>query len=180
MLQSLLRHTRLLSRDALWTLPHPLHSLVHLLKRIITLRFELAHRTVIGVDRDLFFVVRIEQGRMLLHDLNLVSYQKSRWSRGCPCQARKRFHRSLLIETVHLIIRKLKAKIAGQPQENIRVRLEGGHKTRGRSMAHKLRDIRQYFPIHRLVAATMRRAQEDQTQRRILDRLVQWLQSCLE
>jgi len=35
-------------------------SLVYLLKGIIILRFEIVHRTVIGVDRDLFFVVRFE------------------------------------------------------------------------------------------------------------------------
>jgi hypothetical protein len=47
-------------------------------------------------------------------------------------------------------------------------------------MCHELRDIRQDFPVRRLVAAAMRRAEEDQTLRRILDRLVSWLQPCLE
>jgi hypothetical protein len=47
-------------------------------------------------------------------------------------------------------------------------------------MAHKLCHIRKDLAICRLVAATMRCAEEDETQRRILDRLVSRLQSCLE
>jgi len=47
-------------------------------------------------------------------------------------------------------------------------------------MAHTLRDIRQDLAICRLVAATMRCAEEDEAQRRVLDRLVSWLQLCLE
>jgi hypothetical protein len=47
-------------------------------------------------------------------------------------------------------------------------------------VGHELRDVHQHFSIRRFVAATMRRAQEDQTQRRVLDRLVSWLQPCLE
>jgi len=47
-------------------------------------------------------------------------------------------------------------------------------------MTYELRGIRQHFPIYRLVAAAMRRAEEDETERRILDRLVSWLEPCLE
>jgi hypothetical protein len=47
-------------------------------------------------------------------------------------------------------------------------------------VGYELRDVRQHFPVRRLVAATMRCAEEDETQRRILDRLVSWLQPCLE
>jgi hypothetical protein len=39
-------------------------------------------------------------------------------------------------------------------------------------MTYKLRHVRQHFPIRCLVAATMRRAEEDDAQRRILDGLV--------
>lgn len=49
---------------------HPLYSLVHLLERVITIRFEFAHRAVIGVHGDLFFVTDLEQGGMLLHNLD--------------------------------------------------------------------------------------------------------------
>jgi hypothetical protein len=47
-------------------------------------------------------------------------------------------------------------------------------------MGHKLCQSCQYLPICRLVAAAMRRAQEDETKRRILDGLVSWLQPCLQ
>jgi hypothetical protein len=47
-------------------------------------------------------------------------------------------------------------------------------------MAHELRDVHQHFFIRRLVAATMRRAEEDETERRIFDRLVSRLRSCLK
>jgi hypothetical protein len=47
-------------------------------------------------------------------------------------------------------------------------------------MADELRNTRQYFPIRRLIAPTMGCAQEDQTDSRIADRLVPWLQPCLE
>ena len=50
---------------------HPLDSLIHLLKCIILIGLELAHRTMIGVDRDLFFVTNLEKSRMLLYSLNL-------------------------------------------------------------------------------------------------------------
>ena len=47
-------------------------------------------------------------------------------------------------------------------------------------MGHEPRHVRQDFPIRRLVAATMRCAQEDQTECLIFDRLIQWLDPCLE
>jgi hypothetical protein len=47
-------------------------------------------------------------------------------------------------------------------------------------MTDELRDVRQHFPILGLVAAAMRRAEKDQTERRILDRLVSRLQPGLE
>jgi hypothetical protein len=47
-------------------------------------------------------------------------------------------------------------------------------------MTYELRDVHQHFPIRRLVATAMRRAQKDQTERRILDRLVSRLQPRLE
>ena len=98
----------------------------------------------------------------------------------CPYQTRKTLHRPLLIETVHLIVGQLEAKIRGQPQKNIRVRLKGGQEAWRRTITDELRDIRQHFPIRRLVAAPMRRAHKDQTQRRILDRLISRFQPCLD
>jgi hypothetical protein len=47
-------------------------------------------------------------------------------------------------------------------------------------MTYELRDVREHFPIRGLIAAAMRRAEKDQTERRILDRLVSRLQSRLE
>lgn len=47
-------------------------------------------------------------------------------------------------------------------------------------MGHELRDIRQHFSIRRLLASVMRRAEEDQTQCRILDGLISWMQPCLK
>ena len=39
-------------------------------------------------------------------------------------------------------------------------------------MGHELRDIRQHFPIRRLVASAERRAEEHQTESRVSDGLV--------
>ena len=47
-------------------------------------------------------------------------------------------------------------------------------------MSHELGDIRQHFPIRRLIAAAMRRAEKDQADRRILDCLVSRLQPRLD
>jgi hypothetical protein len=43
-------------------------------------------------------------------------------------------------------------------------------------MTDELRDVRQHFAIRRLLAAAMRRTEKDQTERRILDRLISRLQ----
>ena len=64
----------MLIRNAPRILLHPFHPLVHFLKSIIIVRFELAHHTVIGIDRNLFFVINLKQSRMLLHDLGFVSH----------------------------------------------------------------------------------------------------------
>jgi hypothetical protein len=47
-------------------------------------------------------------------------------------------------------------------------------------MTDELRDVRQHFAIRRLLAAAMRRTEKDQTERRILDRLISRLQPGLE
>ena len=47
-------------------------------------------------------------------------------------------------------------------------------------MAHDLRHIRQHLAIRGLVASTVRRTEEDETQCRIADRLVARLELCLE
>jgi hypothetical protein len=52
---------------------HPSNSLVDLLKRVIAVYLELAHRCMISVDRNLFFVLNLEQGGVLLDDLDTVS-----------------------------------------------------------------------------------------------------------
>lgn len=69
-LSYLLIRTRRLVHLTFWMVLHPLYSLVHLLERVITIRFEFAHRAVIGVHGDLFFVTDLEQGGMLLHNLD--------------------------------------------------------------------------------------------------------------
>jgi hypothetical protein len=42
-------------------------------------------------------------------------------------------------------------------------------------MAHRLRDIRQNFAIGRLLASTVRRAEEDNSKCDIADRSISWL-----
>ena len=69
------RRTRLVGRSRRWIYSHPSDSLVNLLKGIIAVRLELAHRTVIGVDRDLVFVLDLEQGRVLVDNLVAISRQ---------------------------------------------------------------------------------------------------------
>jgi hypothetical protein len=39
-------------------------------------------------------------------------------------------------------------------------------------MSNELRDVRQHFTVRRFLAAAMRRAEKDQAERRILNRLV--------
>jgi hypothetical protein len=95
-------------------------------------------------------------------------------------QARKNLPRSQLKEATHLTVGQLEAKIHGQLEKDIRVRLQGGQETRRRPVGHELRDIRQHFAIRRLAASTMRCAEEDQTQCRIPDGLISWIQPCLK
>jgi hypothetical protein len=90
---------------------------------------------------------------MFLHDLNLVSHQKSRKSHGYPYQTQKTFHRSLFAEAIHLVIGQLKVKILGQSEKDMRARLQGRQQTRRRSVGHELGDIQKHFPIRRLLAA---------------------------
>lgn len=71
---------------------------------IITLRFELAHRTVIGVHRNLFFVVDFEESGMLFNDLVSVSYVDGTWKWNHPTRLESTLHRPLLIEAIHLIV----------------------------------------------------------------------------
>jgi hypothetical protein len=66
-----LRRTRRLVCEVLWIILHSLDSLVHLFKCVIMLCFEFAHRTVIGVHWDLFFVAELEKGGLLVHNLYL-------------------------------------------------------------------------------------------------------------
>lgn len=47
-------------------------------------------------------------------------------------------------------------------------------------MGYKLCDCRQHLPICRLVAAAMRRAEKDESERLTLDGLVSRLQPCLK
>jgi hypothetical protein len=75
------RRTRLVGRSGPWICSHPSDSLVYLLKGVITLRLEFAHCTVIGVDRDLFFVLDLEQGRVFLDNLGAVSGWSEEMSR---------------------------------------------------------------------------------------------------
>jgi hypothetical protein len=79
-----------------------------------------------------------------------------------------------------MIVGQLEAKIDGQPEKNIRVRLEGCQETRRKPAGHELRDIRQHFAIRGLVTSTMRCAEEDETQCRIADRLVPRLEPCVK
>jgi hypothetical protein len=110
-----LEHTRLLDGRALRSISHPPNSLVNLLKRLIAIRFELAHLTVIGVHRDLFFMMSLEQGGMLFNDLHLVSPHKPGRGVSGQYQTRKSFHRPLFKEAIDLIVGQLKAEISRQP-----------------------------------------------------------------
>ena len=56
------RRTRLSGPSWPWIFTHTPDSFEHLLKGAITVRLELAHRAVVGVDRDLLFVLDLEQG----------------------------------------------------------------------------------------------------------------------
>jgi hypothetical protein len=67
------RRTRLVGRSGPWICSHPSDSLINLLKGVITVGLELTHRTVIGVDRYLFFVLDLEQDRVFLDNLDAVS-----------------------------------------------------------------------------------------------------------
>jgi hypothetical protein len=117
---------------------------------------------------------------MLLHDLDPVSCRQSRQKSDRPYQRRQTLHWPQLEEAIHLIIRQLEAKIGGQPEKNIAIRLQRSQKTRRRPVGHELRNVCQHFPIRRLVASAMGRAEENQTKSRISDRLVPRLQSCLQ
>jgi hypothetical protein len=78
------------------------------------------------------------------------------------------------------MVGQLEAEVGGQAEKNIAIRLQRSQKTSRRPVGHDLRDVRQYFPIRRLVAPAMRSAEEHQTKSCISDRLVSRLQSCLE
>jgi hypothetical protein len=106
---------------------------------------------------------------MLLHDLHFVQLSKVQTENGYPHQTSEALYWSLLVETIHLIIRQLEAEIAGQSEKNTGIRFQRGQETGRRPVSHELRDARQHFSIRRLVATTMGGAQENYPLRGILD-----------
>jgi hypothetical protein len=63
------RHTRLVGGFDPSFPPHPPDSLARLLEDVVAVRLELAHHAMVGVDGDLLFLLDLQQGRMLFHDL---------------------------------------------------------------------------------------------------------------
>jgi hypothetical protein len=90
---------------------HPLDSLVRLLEDVVAVRLELAHYTVIGVDRDLFLPLDLQQGRMLLDNLVTVSGRNKRADDVHRTRLEKTFIGRCSKEADNVIPRQLKPKV---------------------------------------------------------------------
>jgi hypothetical protein len=160
-------HTQLRIGSTPWTVLHPPYSLVHLLKRIVVLRFKLAHRTVIGIYRNLFFVVHLKQGGLLLHDLGLVSHQQLRQKCHQLYQRSTAFHRLLLIEAVHLMVWSWKRKsVVKRKRISLFVYSAVNKRAGGWRVTNcaTFTSTYQYFSVRRSVASAVRCAKEHQTE----------------
>jgi hypothetical protein len=67
------------------------HSLVNFVEGVVVSFLELAYRTVIGVHWNLFLVVDLEQGRMLLHNLDIMNVDTECRSEMIPTRVDKPF-----------------------------------------------------------------------------------------